>query len=300
MKKAGVFIIGILILLGSQAVQAQNLEVVEDSITDQSTWSGLDQIYKRQHINEKKPIPYEPIREADIMWSKLVWRMIDFRQKMNMPLYFPTEAIGDRMSLIKVLMDAVESEELSAYKPSIDDLNEFMQPINYDDVLEEFDAQDVVSTATDPVTGEPIEIVVPGTIRTEEVLQLLVKEMWFFDRKRSMMEVRIIGLCPIRVYYKPEDMAREEIQYKKLFWVKFPEAREILAQKEVYNPFNDAERRSYDEIFHKRYFDGFVVQESNVYNNRMIQQYTMGVETLLESERVEDWIYRYEHDLWEY
>ena len=115
-----------------------------------------------------------------------------------------------------------------------------------------------------------------------------------------MMEVRIIGLCPIRVYYKPEDLSREEIQYKKLFWVKFPEAREILAQKEVYNPFNDAERRSYDEIFHKRYFDGFVVQESNVYNNRMIQQYTLGVETLLESERVEDWIYRYEHDLWEY
>ena len=300
MKKAGVFIIGILILLGSQAIQAQNLEVVKDSITDQSTWSGLDQIYKRQHINEKKPIPYEPIREADIMWSKLVWRMIDFRQKMNMPLYFPTEAIGDRMSLIKVLMDAVKSEELTAYKPSIDDLNEFMQPINYDDVLEEFDAQDVVSTATDPVTGEPIEIVVPGTIRTEEVLQLLVKEMWFFDRKRSMMEVRIIGLCPIRVYYKPEDLSREEIQYKKLFWVKFPEAREILAQKEVYNPFNDAERRSYDEIFHKRFFDGFVVQESNVYNNRMIQQYTLGVETLLESERVEDWIYRYEHDLWEY
>ena len=32
----------------------------------------------------------------------------------------------------------------------------------------------------------------------------------------------------------------------------------------------------------------------------MIQQYTLGIETLLESERVEDFIYRYEHDLWEY
>jgi len=204
------------------------------------------------------------------------------------------------MSLIDVLMNAVEEGEITAFKPSIDDLNEFREPMNYEQVLEEFDAQDEVQTVTDPVTGEPIETIIPGTIRKEEVLQLLVKEMWFFDRKRSMMEVRIIGLCPIRVYYKPEDLAKEEVQYKKLFWVKFPEARTILAQKEVYNPFNDAERRSYDEIFHKRYFDGFVVQESNVYNNRMIQQYTLGVETLLESERVEDWIYRYEHDLWEY
>ena len=300
MKKAGIIVIGMLILFGSQAVQAQNLEVVKDSLTDQSTWSGLDQIYKRQHITEKVPIPYEPIREADIMWSKLVWRMVDFRQKMNMALYFPTVPIGDRMSLIDVLMDAVENGDVTAYKPSIDDLNEFMEPMNYDQILEEFDAQDEVQTVTDPVTGETIETVIAGTIRTEEVLQLLIKEMWFFDRKRSMMEVRIIGLCPIRVYYKPEDVGKEEVQYKKLFWVKFPETRNILAQKEVYNPFNDAERRSYDEIFHKRYFDGFVVQESNVYNNRMIQQYTMGIETLLESERVEDWIYRFEHDLWEF
>jgi len=42
MKKAGVLIIGIMILFGSQAVQAQNLEVVKDSLADQSTWSGLD------------------------------------------------------------------------------------------------------------------------------------------------------------------------------------------------------------------------------------------------------------------
>lgn len=300
MKNLGVYIIGIMLLFGGQALQAQNLEVVQDSLTDQSTWSGLDQIYTRQHITEKKPIPYEPIREADIMWSKLVWRIIDLRQKMNQPFYFPTIPIGERMSLIDVLMNAVEEDQLTAYKPSIDDLNEFREPINYEEVLAEFDAQDEVSQSIDPVTGEPVEIIIPGTIRKEEVLQIMVKELWFFDRKRSTMDVRIIGLCPIRVYYKPDDVNMEEVQYKKLFWVKFPEARTILAQKEVYNPFNDAERRSFDEIFHKRFFDGFVVQESNVYNNRMVQSYTLGVETLLESERIEDFIFRYEHDLWEY
>jgi len=301
MKKISIYIIGVLLLFGSQAVQAQNLEVVDSTTsTDQSTWSGLDLIYKRQQITEKKPIAYEPIREADIMWSKLVWRIIDLRQKMNEPLYFPTIPIGERMSLIDVLMEAVDNGELTAYKPSFDDSNEFKELMTYDQVLEEFDAQDKVETTTDPVTGEPVTIIVPGSIRTDEVLQILVKEMWFFDRKRSTMEVRIIGLCPIRVYYKADDLNQEDLQRKKLFWVKFPEARNILAKKEVFNSFNDAERRSYDEIFHKRFFDGFVVQESNVYNNRMIQQYTLGVETLLESDRVEDLIFRYEHDLWEY
>ena len=301
MKKISIYIIGVLLLFGSQAVQAQNLEVVDSTTsTDQSTWSGLDLIYKRQQITEKKPIAYEPIREADIMWSKLVWRIIDLRQKMNEPLYFPTIPIGERMSLIDVLMEAVDNGELTAYKPSFDDSNEFKELMTYDQVLEEFDAQDKVETTTDPVTGEPFTIIVPGSIQTDEVLQILVKEMWFFDRKRSTMEVRIIGLCPIRVYYKADDLNQEDLQRKKLFWVKFPEARNILAKKEVFNSFNDAERRSYDEIFHKRFFDGFVVQESNVYNNRMIQEYSLGVETLLESDRVEDLIFRYEHDLWEY
>ena len=302
MKKVGVFIIGTLLLFGSQTLQAQNLEVVNDSLTDQSTWSGLDLIYKRQHITEKKPIAYEPIREADIMWSKLVWRMIDFRQKMNQPLYFPTVAIGERMSLIDVLLQAIENGDITAYKPNqFEDANEFQEVMSYDQVLEAFDAQDKEDTVFDPVTGEPITTVIKGSIHPDEVLQLLVKEMWFFDRKRSTMEVRIIGLCPIRIYNKADGLNPEDTQRKtKLFWVKFPEAREVLAQKEVFNPFNDSERRSYDEIFHKRFFDGFVVQESNVFNNRMIQQYTLGIETLLESERLEDFIYRYEHDLWEY
>jgi gliding motility associated protien GldN len=300
MKKVGVLIIAALILFGFQAVQAQTQETENDSITDQSTWSGLDLVYQRQHIKEKKPIPYEPIREADIMWSKLVWRIIDMRQKKNQPLYFPTVAIGERMSLIDVLMEAIEKGELTAYKPSLEDSNEFKEIMSYDQVLEEFEAQDRVQTVYDPVTGEPVETVIEGTLRKDQVMQLLVKEMWFFDRKRSTMEVRIIGLCPIRLYYKDEDIAQENLQRKKLFWVKFPEARDILAQKEVYNPFNDAERRSYDEIFHKRFFEGFIVQESNVFNNRMVQQYTMGIGTLLESERIENFIFQYEHDLWEY
>ena len=302
MKKVGVFIIGTLLLFGSQTLQAQNIEVVNDSLTDQSTWSGLDLIYKMQHITEKKPIAYEPIREADIMWSKLVWRMIDFRQKMNQPLYFPTVPIGERMSLIDVLMEGIENGDVTAYKPNqFEDSNEFQEIMSYDQVLEAFDAKDKEKLVYDPVTGEPTTTILKGSIHTDEVLQVLVKEMWFFDRKRSSLEVRIIGLCPIRVYNKIDELNPEDSQRKtKLFWIKFPEAREVLAQKEVFNPYNDAERRSYDEIFHKRFFDGFVVQESNVYNNRMIQQYTMGVETLLESERLEDFIYRYEHDLWEY
>lgn len=297
MRKAAAIIIGILIL-GSTLSFAQNTK--QENTTDPATWSGLDLIYKKQHIVDKKPVPYEKVREADIMWSKVVWRMIDFREKMNQPLYFPTVPIGDRLSLITVLMDALNSGELTAYRAQVDNINEFKEPITYQQVLDEFEAQDRVIEVTNPVTGQVTDSLVAGEVRTDEVLQLLVKEMWFFDKKRSTMDVRIIGLCPVRLYYDAQDVDRQQLRRKKLFWVKYPEARQTLARHEVFNAYNDAERRSYDEIFYKRFFDGFIVQESNVFNNRMIQEYTMGLETLEEAESIEDFIFKFEHDIWEF
>ena len=146
----------------------------------------------------------------------------------------------------------------------------------------------------------PGNLTIKGELTTDEVLQVMVKEMWFFDRKRSVLDVRIIGLCPIRVYFEPEDERKENVQKKKLFWVKFPEARPFLASQEVFNAHNDVEMRSFDEIFFKRFFHGFIVQESNVYNNRVIGDYTLGVESLREAERIENLIFQFEHDLWEY
>ncbi|MEA1877097.1 MAG: gliding motility protein GldN [Bacteroidota bacterium] len=296
MRKVALVLIGIIFLSGTQLLA----QTTGDNTTDPATWSGLDLVYKKQHIVDKKPVPYENIREADIMWSKVAWRMIDYREKMNQPLYFPTVPIGNRMSLISVLLEAIESGELTAYRTDFDNINEFKEPISYEQVIEEFDAQDRVQQYEDLATGQMIDTLVAGEVRTDEVLQLLVKEMWFFDKKRSVMEVRIIGLCPIRVYYDFEDLDKENLLKKKLFWVKFPEARDAMARHEVFNASNDAERRSFDEIFYKRFFDGYIVQESNVYNNRMIQEYTLGVETLQESERVEEFIFQFEHDLWEF
>lgn len=296
MKKIVFIAVGLLFMAGTLVKAQSNSE----NTTDPASWSGLDQVYKKKHIVDKKPIPYEKVREADIMWSKVTWRMIDYREKMNQPLYFPTVPIGDRMSLISVLLDAIQKGELDAYRAEIDNINEFKEKIPYEQVLVELDAQDRVQQYEDLATGQLVDTLVTGSVKTDEVLQLLIKEMWFFDKKRSTMEVRIIGLCPIRVYYDADDVDKENLRKKKLFWVKFPEARQALAKREVFNAFNDAERRSFDEIFYKRFFDGYIVQEANVYNNRTIQEYTLGVETLEESEKIEDFIFQFEHDLWEF
>ena len=282
---------------GLAQMQAQNTVTNE---TDPATWSGLNLVYPKDHIANKKPIPYPSIREADIMWSRVIWRIIDLREKINQPLYYPTKPMGDRMNLVDALLGAVEDGSLQAFKAEIDNSNEFRDPITFEQVISEFDATDQVREVENVQTGLMAMDTISGEIRFDEVQQLMIKELWFFDRKRSVLEVRIIGLCPIRLYYKPDDSNRENLQRKKLFWVKFPDARPVLARKEVFNPWNDAERRSFDEIFYKRFFDSYIVQESNTYNNRMIRDYAIGMETLLEAERIQDMIFQFEHDLWEY
>ncbi len=43
-----------------------------------------DGIYTKENTRTRRAIPYAHLREADVMWSKRVWRVIDLREKMNL------------------------------------------------------------------------------------------------------------------------------------------------------------------------------------------------------------------------
>ncbi|NJM14058.1 MAG: gliding motility protein GldN [Bacteroidales bacterium] len=107
---------------------------------------------------------------------------------------------------------------------------------------------------------------------------------------------------PIRVYNRLDDdgLPTEEIIRRPAFWIYFPEARPMLARHEVYNRQNDANSISLDDFFWQRRFNSYIFAQSNVYNNRTIQEYTIGLETLLEADKIKNWLFEVEHDLWEY
>jgi len=138
--------------------------------------------------------------------------------------------------------------------------------------------------------------------RLDEIKQILVKEKWFFDSNNSVMNVRIIGLCPIRIYNVLDEsgMPSDVIRKQQTFWVYFPEIRPLLARHEIYNGNNDAQRMSYDDFFMQRRFSSYIFGESNVYANRKINSYALGMDALLEGERIKEWLFNVEHDMWEY
>jgi gliding motility associated protien GldN len=165
-----------------------------------------------------------------------------------------------------------------------------------DDIDVNLDAVEKKTTVVD-VNGNPQDTTYRQDRQIEQVKKVLIKEKWYFDKQHSTMQVRILGLCPIRVYprviqgqtdVEAEDDA--EILMKPVFWVYYPEARNLLSSHPVYTRFNDAQPLSYDDLFMQRRFSGYIFKETNVYNNRLIQEYATGVEALLEAERIKEYL----------
>jgi gliding motility associated protien GldN len=260
----------------------------------------LTEVYTREHIPNKAPVPYAYLREADVMWAKDIYRIIDLKQKQNLPLYYPLTPINDRYNLISLILWGIDNEGIRAFDSS-DPNNEFTIPLDRSKIDESFGAGTQTIKRLD-LNGNYVDTTIANDRRIEEVKQVLVKEKWFFDKNHSVMSVRIIGFCPIRVYNQLDDqgMPTEALVKKKTVWVYFPELRPLFARHEMFNENNDAQRISFDDYFIQRRFNSYIYAESNVYSNRVISQYSVGMDAMLEAERVKEYLFETEHDLWEY
>lgn len=255
----------------------------------------LDGVYVREHSPTRVPVPLSYLREADVMWSKKVWRIIDLKEKMNLPFYFPTEKINDRRSLNDILYDAVKEGTLTAYTDE-----EFTTPMTREEFQRIGGAGADTTQITDP---EPPyltrDTVIIREFSTANVVAYRVKEEWFFDKQRSVMDVRIIGLAPL-IYAVDDKGNRREGDLKiPIMWIYYPEARKILANQEVFMRQNDSDRRTWDDIFLKRMFSSYIYKENNVFDRR-IEDYKQGMDALIEADRIKNEITNMEHDLWEY
>jgi gliding motility associated protien GldN len=257
----------------------------------------LDGAYVKETNLTKRVIPYPYLREADVMYVKRIWQEMDLKQKINHPYYYPVDPIEDRSNLFDVIRDGLLIEgSLVAYSTgAIGDEDEFTIPLSPDSIrsilnpIERIDDWDEF--------GEKIgfkEIITP--IESDKITRYRLKEDWIWDRQRSERYVRIIGIAPMIEDY---DNDGESIGFAPLFWLYYPECRYVFANADVFNLFNDAQRRTYEDLFQKRYFSSYIVKEANVYD-RSIVEFARGMDALAESERIKEELFNLEHDLWHY
>lgn len=252
----------------------------------------LDALYDDVNILNNKPIPLPSIRAADVMWSKRVWREIDFRQKFNQKFYFPLEAQSNWKSFITVVLDALKEGQMQAY--DISNTDELLIPITYSEIVgRQTDTMHRIIKRPYP-PYEEYDTVIYTEFDPTKVMRLRIKEDWYFDKQRSQMMVRIQAICPVMI----KERGGQEVT-EPLFWLSYVDSREVFAQSLVFNRKNSAMRLTFDEVFWKRLFDSYIYKEANVFDRR-ISQYATGVDAMLESDRVKRDMFEFEENLWEY
>ena len=252
----------------------------------------MDGYYKKTNILSAKVTPYPNLRESDVAYAKRVWREIDTRDKMNQFLSSP------KRRLIDVFMDAIAAGELTAFDatptPKEPGGDEFSTPLTPAQARNKM-ADSVVVDKFDKNGDKIGSSLKAGEFNPDSVVKFRIKEDWIFDRQRSVFEPRIIGIAPL-VKIK---VGGVEGDYQPAFWVYFPDARPILATKEVINRNNDATGLSFDDAFMKRIFASYIVKVSNDKDER-IKDHAQGIDRLYEAEKIKKQLMDWELNLWSY
>ena len=249
-----------------------------------------DGIYDKENSLGRRFIPYTHLRQGDVVWEKRVWRDLDMREKQNHQLYYPIQPVEGRISLFQLLAKNILSGNIKAFSD-----DEFLIPLEASVIKDKLKKCDSIKESTFTDTGEEVFTSrwnCDSTSIFKDIYKYRLKEDWFFDKQKSVLEVRILGIGAYQ-YIEAKD------GFLELFWVYFPNCRPYFAKEEVYNAKNDSERRTFEDIFWKRQFSSIAVKETNVYD-RLILQYSKGIDALLESDRIKNDIFRWEHDLWHF
>lgn len=282
-----------------------------------------------------KPLAYGYVDDRDVLMGKMVWEIIDLNEKINFPLYFPVDTVNigsDRRSLYDVLTKAMRTGKITEVysdsyfntKKSLKDIQGSLSRIDTTDAGRELINQypddfktrvikkkvvtgtgknkkvNYIDQTVGPTRTVPAEYILKQDLTAADVTQYKIKGFWYFDKRQSELKYRLLGICPVTpdVY----TMNSDEKDYIELFWVFFPNSREVLHEAKSFNDKNSAMPISFDQILNSRYFNSIIYKEENVYGDREIKDYMKdnAQNQLLESERVKEKIRNFEQDMWNY
>ena len=251
-----------------------------------------------------KPLPYGYVGDRDVLMGKTVWEIIDVNQRVNFPMYYPIE--GDLGPDRKPLYDVLTKGIIDGKITEVYDSGYFTTKKTMSDIEKSLTFIDTTDAGIEQVNaGEKIsdEYITKTNIEAFHVQGYKIKGFWYFDKRQGELKYRLMGICPLvpDVYTMNKEENKNDAPIE-LFWIYFPQAREVLHGAKAFNEKNSAMPFSFDHLLNARRFGAVIYLEENVYGDRLIKDYMKenSQMQLLESERVKEKIRNFELDMWNY
>jgi gliding motility associated protien GldN len=258
---------------------------------------------EQKALDNDHPLEYGYVGDRDLLFSKMVWEKVILDERVNFPLYYPidTNNIGsDRRSLFDVLTKHIKdstikniySDSYFTGKRSLKELEESMTRTDTTDFgYDQFNSEGKVDA----------EYINKFKVESIDILAYYIKGLWYFDKRQGELKYRLLAIAPAAedIYTRGETDEPDMVQ---LYWIFYPDVRDILHEAKTYNSRNSAMPFSFDHILNARRFSGMAYREENVYGDRQIETYIPenSLMQLLEAERIKEKIRNFELDMWQF
>lgn len=253
---------------------------------NQDTIPLTDGFYQANNMEDAVPFAYPEVNKKNIRFYKRVWRDIDLKDDKNAILAIPGN------SLIEVVMKAIEKGKLSLYSPDDDS---FKGRLSAQEGMARF-ADSVLVPIFDDEGNQIDSKMTLNEFDPSRVTKFRVKEDIFFDKQRSRLETRIIGVAPLMNITTSAELA-ESVGSTPAFWLYFPQLRYSLVQVDISDPDKGLYDMSMDDFFVQNKFASTIIRESSPGMLQNVKADENGTRQL-DGKKVEEKLDAYKKKLW--
>mgnify|MGYP001378674052 CR=1 FL=1 len=146
---------------------------------NQTTYSQVlegpprDGVFDRTATMQVQPIPYPYLREADIIWTKRIWRVLDMREKLNQTFYFPEKPQNNWKSFMQIIMDGLKEGTITAYSALSD---QFLVPNTYKELMDQLQSTKSMTLKRPYEPYDDYDTVITKNFEAADVKLLRIKE----------------------------------------------------------------------------------------------------------------------------
>ena len=282
-------IIVLLILLFTFQLSSAQVNILNAKVASDIGVKTAAQI----EADNDKPLPYGYVDDRDILWSVEVWEVIDLNERANFPLLFPTDTLevdAYRRSLYDVLLKNIKNGKIKdLYVDSY-----FTQTKTTESLQASMSKVDTLDVGYEQINaGEALspEYITRRNLEAGDIAQYHIRGIWYFDKRQGELKYRLLALAPVAPdvnFIDSDDSTMSALV--PLFWIFYPQVRDILHEAKTFNRKNDSRPMSFDHLLNARMFSSVIYQEANEYGDRKIKDYlnNNALFHLLESDKIKE------------